>query len=96
MSGGFYKVTITDQDYDSTTYITYVSASSKNAAIVQAAALAGGEKMRREHKRMGREPHASDAQMTEPAVKLETVHFDDEFERRQDLVTVMVMGKEVP
>jgi hypothetical protein len=79
-----YKVTITDHDYHYTTYIAWVQATSKNQAIAKAAALAGGEKTRREWQRMGREPMPEG--LLEPDVKLEPVGLDEYWDHQEQVV----------
>ena len=82
----YYKVTITEEDYDHTVYTAWVQATSKNTAIVQGAALAGQEKMRREMARRRNEPPAPQTLMT-PAVRLETVDLE-EYWAHEDQVEV--------
>jgi hypothetical protein len=75
MAHTLYRVTVIDHDYHYTTYTTWVSASSKNQAIAMGAALIGGEKTRREAKRMNREPYP--VPLLFPEVKLESVDVDE-------------------
>lgn len=81
-----YKVTISEKDYDSSVYTTWVSATSKNQAIVLAAALVGGEKMRREHERMGRQPCTEDSVLLEPTVTLEPGTVDEYYANEHDVL----------
>jgi hypothetical protein len=82
-----YKVTITERDYKYTTYTTWVSASSRNQALVKAAALAGQEKSRREFERTGERRGVAVEGLLEPEVKLEQVTTDEYWDHR-DEVTV--------
>jgi hypothetical protein len=85
MAHALYKVTITDHDYHYTRYTTWVSATSKNQAIVVGAARIGGEMTRREWLRMGREPVPET--LLEPDVKLELISVD-EYYQHHDTVEV--------
>lgn len=80
-----YKVTVIDHDYHYTKYETWVSATSKNQALVKAGNLIGGEKTRREWLRMGREPIPET--LIEPDVRIEIAD-PDLFWNLQDTVTV--------
>jgi hypothetical protein len=82
-----YKVTITDHDYDFTKYVAWVSASSKNQALVKGAALAGQEKMRRDHERMPRNP-LWPGPLLDPEIKLEPVDLDQYWAHRDTVVVV--------
>lgn len=90
MSQANYKVTITDSDYYYTTYVAWVSATSKNQAIAKAAALTGAEKAAREFRRTKREPVGEDGSLLEPTVRLEVLGLDefDEFWDKRDTVEV--------
>lgn len=88
----WYQLTIYDQDYDSTIYTTWVQADSQKAAIAQGSALIGAEKAIREHNRMGRPPHTSEAVLTMPEIKLEKVGMDDAWDK-VNKVEVRVPGK---
>ena len=86
MAHAWYKITITENNYDFTKYTAWVSASSKNTAIVQGAALAGQAKMKREY-----DAHMGDelwpTVFLAPEVKLEVVSYD-EYEQHEDEVLV--------
>lgn len=84
MTQANYKVTITEHDHYYTTYIAWVAASSKNQAMVKAAALAGQEKVRREFDRTGRSVVVEG--LLEPEIKLEPAS-GDEFWDNRDTVT---------
>lgn len=83
MSQANYKVTITEHDYDYTTYTAWVSASSRNQAMVKAAALAGQEKARREFERTGQAPATEG--LLEPEVKMEAAPLDEYWEHRDEV-----------
>lgn len=85
MGGGFFRVTITESDYNSTEYTTVVRATSKNQAIVIGAALAGAEKTRREWHRTDRDP-GSEIMMS-PASRLEPIEVHEYYDHK-DEVTV--------
>ena len=85
MAHAYYKVTITDHDYSYTTYVSWVDASSKNQAIVKAAAMAGQEKNRREYMRMGRINVLYPGGFLEPDVKLEQITMDEFWEHRNEV-----------
>lgn len=87
MSQANYKVTITEHDYHYTVYTAWVSATSRNQAIVKAAALAGQEKARREFELTGSRRGIAVDGLQEPEVKMERVSLD-EFWEHQDEVTV--------
>lgn len=80
----FYKVTITDSNYESTKYTAWVSASSKTQAIVKGAALAGQEKYRREAERTGREPGVEG--LLEPRLQVEKVGASDYWDHQEEVV----------
>lgn len=80
--GGNFKVTITEHDYNFTTYTAWVSATSRNQAIVMAAAMAGQEKIRREFERTGRPNDLYPAGLLAPEVKIETVSLDEFWDKR--------------
>jgi hypothetical protein len=86
MSQANYRVTITEHDYNYTKYTAWVSASSKNQALIKAAALAGQEKNRREFERTGRFPGIEG--LMEPEVSIEKTDLDNEFWDKQDTVEV--------
>lgn len=88
MSQAYYKVTIIEHDYTYTAYVAWVSASSKNQAMVKAAALAGQEKSRREFERTGDRRGVVVEGLLEPEIKLETVTVDEYWEHREE-VTVL-------
>ena len=81
MAHSYYKVTITEHDYHYTTYTAWVQATSRNQAITKAAALAGQEKARREHERMPRHGVCVEG-LLEPEIKLEPVHLEEFWEKR--------------
>jgi hypothetical protein len=83
-----YRVRITEHDYYYTTYTAWVSATSRNQAIIKAAALAGQEKYRREAERTGREPGVEG--LIEPEIKIEPMGLNefDEFWDKRDTVEV--------
>lgn len=83
MSQSNYKVRITEHDYAYTTYIAWVSATSRVQAVAKAAALAGQEKHRREFERTGREPGVEG--LMEPEIKLEAVSLDEYWEHREEV-----------
>jgi hypothetical protein len=80
MSQANYKVTITEHNYEYTRYIAWVSATSKNQALVKAAALAGQEKARREFERTGSRRGVAVDGLLEPEVTMETVGLDEYYE----------------
>lgn len=82
MSLANYKITITEQDYLYTTYTAWVSATSRDQAMVKAAALAGQEKTRREFERTGRPNALWPEGLLEPKVKIAAVSLDEYWERR--------------
>jgi hypothetical protein len=84
-AGGLFKVTITDNDYDMTVYTTWVSAQSKQQAIIMGAVMAGQEKYRRDSARLNRDIGTEG--MTQPQVKLEPTTVD-EFYRHECTVEV--------
>jgi hypothetical protein len=84
MSQANYKVTITEHNYNYTTYVAWVSGASRNQALVKAAALAGQEKACREFERTGRAPATEG--LLEPEVKMETVPLDEYWEHRDEVV----------
>jgi hypothetical protein len=75
MAHALYKAVVTEQNYHYTTYTCWVSAASKNSAMVMAGALAGQEKMRREHERTGRNLWPEG--LMAPEIRLETVGTDE-------------------
>jgi hypothetical protein len=81
MAQANYKVTITDRTYHHITYTAWVSATSKNQAIIQGAALAGREKLIREHQRQPRNDLAPEI-FFDPEVKLEPVSVDEYWDKR--------------
>lgn len=81
MATSYHKVTIAEHDYNWTTYTVWVEATSKNQAMVKAAALAGQEKARREAERMPRNGVVVSGLM-EPDVKLEPVALEEYWEKR--------------
>jgi len=83
MSPANYKVTITEHDYAYTTYTAWVNGTSRNQAMVKAAALAGQEKARRESERTGR-PVAVEGLM-EPEIKMEACSLDEYWEHREEV-----------
>lgn len=85
MAQANYKVTITDHDYHYTKYVAWVSATSKNQAILLAGALVGQEKMRREHERMPRNDLVPGT-LLEPEVNLEPVDVDEYWEHRDEVI----------
>lgn len=84
--GGYFKAIIEEQDYNSTVYTTWVSAESKQQAIVMAAALAGQEKARREFERNPRHGVMVEGLMV-PTIRLEIADINDYFNKR-DMVEV--------
>lgn len=54
MAQANYKITITEHDYFYTTYVAWVSGSSRIQAIAKAAAMAAQEKNRRRYDKLGR------------------------------------------
>lgn len=92
MAQANYKVTVTDHDYHYTTYTAWVSASSKNQALVKAAALIGGEMTRREWLRMHREPVRQD--LIEPDVRIEPVDLDEFWDNRDKVIVSDIRGEE--
>lgn len=85
MSQANYKVTITEHDYHYTTYTTWVQATSKNQALVKAAALAGQEKARREFERVSGRNGVVTEGLYEPEVKLEAVSLDEYWDHREEV-----------
>lgn len=88
MSSANYKVTITEHNYNYTTYTAWVSATSKNQAIVIAAALAGQEKNRREFEKMGRPSDLWPGGLLDPEVRLEPVTDLEDFWDKRGTVEV--------
>jgi hypothetical protein len=82
-----YKVTITEHNYEFTTYIAWVHGSSKNQAIVKAAALVGQEKLRREYQRLGPVAIWPEGLM-DPEIKLEVEEDFETFWDMRDKVSV--------
>lgn len=83
MSQRNYKVTITEHDYEGTTWVAWVQATSKNQAIVKAGALAGQAKAHREAERTGR--HGFNEGLMEPDVRLELAPLDEYWEHREEV-----------
>ncbi len=88
MSQTNYKVTITEHNYEYTVYTAWVSATSKNQAIIKAAALAGQEKTRREFERTGRPDALCPEGLLEPYVRLEAVSVEEYWAHRDEVTTV--------
>lgn len=80
MSRTNYKVTIIDRGYNRTTYTAWVAASSRNQAIALGAALAGQEKLRREHGRTPQRDLAPEG-LTDPEIKLAPVSADEYWDK---------------
>ena len=76
-----YKITITEHDYAYTRYIAWVQGTSRNQALVKAAALAGQEKARREHERMPQHGVAVEG-LLEPEVTVEPCDLDEYWNKR--------------
>jgi hypothetical protein len=83
MSQSNYKVTITEHDYNYTTWVAWVQASSKNQAMVKAGALAGQEKARREAERTGRAGFVEG--LMDPEVRMEPAPLDEYWEHREEV-----------
>lgn len=89
MSKKWFKVTITDHDYDYTAYETCVEASSASQAIALGAALIGQEKHQREYAdrsvQLGVPRHVS---LLEPDVKAELCSLDEYWDKRDRVVVL--------
>lgn len=79
----YYKVTITEHDYNYTKYTVWVSALSRNQAMIKAAALAGQEKYRRETDRAGRQPGVEG--LLEPEVTMEPASVEEYWDHREEV-----------
>lgn len=86
-----YRVTITDSDYNYTTYTTWVSATSKMKAVAKAACLIGGEKTRREWLRMHRDPYPEP--LTEPDIEIVAVDMDEYWDNQDKVVVASDQGR---
>ena len=76
-----YRVTITEHNYNYTAYTAWVQATSRIQAVVKAAALAGQEKMRREHERMPNHGLAVEG-LFEPEITIDLISLDDFWDKR--------------
>lgn len=82
MAQAWYKVTITNHDYHYTKYTAWVEATSKNQALIKAAALAGQEMMRRDYEQTHGRHGLAPETLLEPDVTLEKVSLDEYWDKR--------------
>lgn len=83
----YFKVVITEHDYEYTTYTAWVGASSRNQAIAKAAALAGQEKTRLQFGRMRRDADLWPCGLLEPDIRLAAVGLEEYWDK-QDTVEI--------
>lgn len=83
-----YKVTVTERDYRYTTYTCWVTATSRDQAVLKAGALAGQEKNRREFERMKRVSDLWPGGLLEPSVTVTVITSLDEFWDKRGTVEV--------
>ena len=83
MALSYYKITITEHDYHYTTYTMWVAGTSRNQAIVIAAAMAGQERSRREFERVnGRMNSLVPSAMIEPDILIDKATLEEYWEHR--------------